>query len=308
MLKSTTLGLFVALAFHGMASAQASKFLTLSQKGKSGLTMGYRLFVPANIDKTKKYPLVLALHGSGERGNNNTSQLTANQLATAFSADSIQNRVPHFVLAPQCPAESTWVNYGKRVDAVPFSGTLKIVLEIVDSLGREFTLDPERLYVIGLSMGGYASWDLTVRFPDKFAAAAPICGWGDTTKAALIKDLPIWAFHGDKDPTVNVAGSRDMIAALKRAGGSPKYTEYAGVYHDSWVNAMREPGLFPWMFAQKRAGSTGIAVSPLSKRIQANGSIPGQTFYRLDGRVTPSHGKKIREASPVLSKHPIEAD
>ncbi|MDB5104481.1 MAG: hypothetical protein JWP91_2170 [Fibrobacteres bacterium] len=286
--------LLAALAFHSLASAQAAKFQTRTQKGKaSGLVLGYRLFVPAGYDKAKRYPVVLALHGSGERGSNNTSQLTANQLATAWVADSIQNRVPHFVIAPQCPAESTWVNYGRPVDATPFSGTLKIVMEIVDSLGREFTLDPDRLYVIGLSMGGYASWDLTVRFPDKFAAAVPICGWGDTTKAARIKDLPIWAFHGDKDPTVNVSGSRNMIAAIKRAGGNPKYTEYPGVGHESWVPAMKEPGLPTWLLSQKRAGTSGLARSRNGKGNpgvrndglyrNANGERAG---YRADGRLT----------------------
>jgi predicted peptidase len=275
--------LLLALGLHAVASAQADKFLVRTQKGKSGLNMGYRLFVPAGYDKTKKYPVVLALHGSGERGSNNTIQLTANQLATAWVADTLQARVPHFVVAPQCPAESTWVQYGKRVDAVPFSGTLKIVLEIMDSLEREYSLDKDREYVVGLSMGGYASWDLTVRFPDRFAAAVPICGWGDTTKAARIKDLPIWAFHGDKDPTVNVSGSRDMIAALNRAGGHPKYTEYPGVFHDSWVKAMKEPGLPPWVFQQKRAPSTGLIPQAAIHPVPSEGRL-----HQADGRSLPT--------------------
>ncbi len=251
--------IFLALAaFSVLVSAESSKFQVRTQKGKSGLVIGYRLFVPANYDKSKQYPVVLALHGSGERGKDNNIQLTANQLATAWIADSLQNRVPHFVIAPQCPAESTWVNYGKPVDAVPFSGTLKIVMEIVDSLDREFSLDPDRHYVVGLSMGGYAGWDLTVRFPDRFAAAVPICGAGDTTKAARIKDIPIWAFHGDMDPTVNVSGSRSMIAVLERAGGHPKYTEYPGVGHDSWSKALKEPGLPSWLFEQKRINASLI--------------------------------------------------
>lgn len=280
----------MALAFQATALAQASKFQTRTQKGKAGLTMGYRLFIPSGYDKTRKYPLVLALHGSGERDTNNTSQLTANQLATAWTADSVQNRVPHFVLAPQCPKGSTWVYYGKPGDAVPFSGTLNIVLEIVDSLAREFSLDADRNYLIGLSMGGYASWDLAVRFPDRFAAVVPICGAGDTTKAALIKDLPIWAFHGDMDLSVNVSGSRNMIAALKRAGGDPIYVEYAGVGHDSWTRAMKEPGLFPWMLAQKRPGSTRLESTLRTRALSVASDVHG--LYRPDGRFLPSWDEK----------------
>jgi predicted peptidase len=298
--------LAAVFAFQAAVFAQAN-FQTRTQKGKSGLTMGYRLFVPAGYDGTLKYPLVVALHGSGERGSNNTSQLTANQLATAWTADTLQKRVPHFVLAPQCPIESTWVNYGKPIDAAPFSGTLKIVLEIVDSLAREFSLDPDRNYVIGLSMGGYASWDLTVRFPERFAAAVPICGAGDTAKAARIKDLPVWAFHGDKDPTVNVSGSRNMIAAIKRAGGDPAYTEYAGVGHDSWTRAMKEPALFPWMLAQKRSGSTRLEAHEPGRR--ARPVVPEDNhLYRPDGRLTPSGGEKANPDGRGLFIIPPRAD
>ncbi len=274
--------LLTLFAFQALALAQTSKFQTRTQKGlTSGLILGYRLFAPAGYDKNKKYPLVVALHGSGERGNNNTAQLTANQLAMIWVEDTLQARVPHFVMAPQCPGESTWVQYNKPLAGRPLSGSLKIVLEIVDSLGREFSLDQDRIYCVGLSMGGYATWELAQRFPERFAAIVPICGWADTTKVTEIKSLPTWAFHGAADPTVPVAGSRDMIAALKRVGGDPKYTEYPGVGHDSWVPALKEKTLSPWLFAQKRASATGI-IAPAGADWTV---VDRATARKLPGRV-----------------------
>ncbi len=287
--------LVTLFAFQTVASAQLSKFQARTQKGQtSGLNLGYRLFTPAGYDKAKKYPLVIALHGSGERGNNNTAQITANQLANIWTEDSLQNRVPHFVMAPQCPGESTWVQYNKPLAGRPLSGSLKIVLEIVDSLAREFNLDADRVYCVGLSMGGFATWELAQRYPDKFAAIVPICGWADTSKAALIKALPTWAFHGGSDPTVPVAGSRDMIAALRAAGGSPKYTEYPGVGHESWVPALKEKELSPWLFAQKRTSATGLSQKAPADWSPA-GRIPGHYPWQgqphaLDGRQLPATG------------------
>jgi predicted peptidase len=256
--------LLATLGFHALVAAQLTKFQARTQKGKSGLLVGYRLFTPAGYDKAKKYPLVLALHGAGEVGSNNTTQITANRLAPRWTDDTLQARVPHFVLAPQCPGESTWVKYNKPLAGRPLSGPLTVVLEIVDSLSREFSLDADRIYCVGLSMGGYATWELAQRFPTRFAAVVPICGWADVTEAAVLKSLPIWAFHGDIDPTVPVAGSRNIIAAIKAAGGTPKYTEYPGVGHDSWVKAMEEKGLPPWLFEQIRGSTTRLQASASS--------------------------------------------
>ena len=283
--------LITAIVLHAAASAQLAKFQARTHKGQSGLTVVYRLFTPAGYDPSKKYPLVLALHGAGEVGNNNTTQITVNRLATRWIDDTLQARVPHFVLAPQCPGDSTWVKYNKPLAGRPISGPLKVVLEIVDSLGREFSVDANRVYCVGLSMGGYATWELAQRYPERWAAVVPVCGWADTTQAAPLKALPIWAFHGEADPVVPVAGSRNIIAAIKKAGGTPKYTEYPGVGHDSWVQAMNDKALPAWLFAQTR--SSGSALLPLARPEASwtRGTLRWQGLeHRPDGRVAAPAG------------------
>jgi predicted peptidase len=131
------------------------------------------------------------------------------------------------------------------------STQMRLTLELLGKLQSEFRLDEKRIYVTGLSMGGYGTWDVIARFPKLFAAAAPVCGGGDEATAATIKDVPIWCFHGGADNVVKPERSRNMIAAIKAAGGSPKYTEYPGVGHDSWNKAYSEPELVKWMFEQK---------------------------------------------------------
>jgi predicted peptidase len=129
---------------------------------------------------------------------------------------------------------------------------MRLTLSALDSLKHEFRIDTQRIYVIGLSMGGHGVWDLVTRFPKMFAAAIPVCSAGDPAKAAKIVGVPIWCFHGAADPVVGVAYARTMITALRKAGGTPKYTEYPGVGHDSYRNAFKEAELLPWLFAQRR--------------------------------------------------------
>lgn len=254
------LGISAVLLFGAVSQAQnLGDFQSLSLAGKNGVTLPYRLFVPKPYDPAKTYPLVFALHGAGERGTDNSSQLTIHRLATAWAVDSVQARYPSFILAPQCPpTPAVWVNTpfgGGSYDQsrVPLAPPLQTAVEILDSLVAKYRVDTNRLYVAGLSMGGYATWDLLTRYPRRFAAAVPICGGADTSKAPLIAHLPVWTFHGDSDRTVPVAATRQIVAALKKAGGSPRYTEYAGVDHGSWGPALQEPGLPAWLFSQKRA-------------------------------------------------------
>lgn len=279
---------FAALLSQGLCFAQAEKFQTRSFKGKGGLTLPYRLFVPANYQKGTPVRLILALHGSGERGNNNTSQVTANRLATMWVADSIQNKYPSLVVAPQCPITDTWVDYYKKVDEVAIKPPLAKAMELLDSLAEEFTLDANRTYVVGLSMGGFASWDLLARHPGRFAASIPICGAGDTTKAHLMKTTPLWVWHGDADNVVPVAGSRNMVAALKKVGTQPepKYTELKGVGHDSWSPAFLNKDLPSWLLTQSKA-SIGIAPKPRQGRLVRRGSVDASVTWSvtLDGRV-----------------------
>ncbi len=274
MLRMLFAGIVVSAT---LGEAQTSKFLAGQQTAKDGLQLPYRLFVPDNYDSLQTYPIVFALHGAGERGTDNSLQLTTHKLATIWAADSIQSKHPSFILAPQCPPNpAVWVHTpfgGGTYDhsKVALSRPLRAALEILDSTLERYNIDRNRVYVTGLSMGGYATWDVLMRFPDRFAAAIPICGGADTTKAALLKNIPIWTFHGDADQTVPVSGTRQMIAAIRQAGGTPLYTEYPGVDHGSWGPALREPELAGWLFAQKRTTVVTLARSP--NRIERGASL-----------------------------------
>jgi len=246
-----TVILFAVLASSATAgepSIEAREF-----KSKSG-TMPYRILKPANYDAKKKYPLVLCLHGAGGRGTDNKSKGTV--AFVALSSAKTQSEYPAFLLTPQCPNNKKWVNTpwengSYSTSKVPISKELKLVVQLLDSVEKEFSIDSSRIYVTGQSMGGYGTWDIILRYPKRFAAAIPVCGAGDPMQAKSITHIPIWAFHGDKDSTVPTKGSREMVEALKEAGGKIKYTEYKGVGHNSWSRAWKEKDLIPWLFKQK---------------------------------------------------------
>jgi predicted peptidase len=208
----------------------------------SGHTMPYRLFIPKGYDPSKKYPLVLWLHGSGSVGNDNRKQISsASTLGThTWTRSENQAKYPAFILAPQCPSGKAWTSPGE----------LTTVLEILAAVQKEFSIDSQRLYVAGQSMGGYGTWALIALRPNMFAAAIPLCGGGHVADAPRIAKIPIWAFHGEADPTVSVWESRKMIEAIKKVGGKPRYSEYPGVRHEVWERTFKEPGLLDWVFAQ----------------------------------------------------------
>ncbi|MGA3287060.1 MAG: T9SS type A sorting domain-containing protein [Bacteroidota bacterium] len=238
-------------------------------------TLPYYIFVPAAYDPQIQYPLVLCLHGAGERGDN-PSAVKNNSMATVWAKDSNQTRWPCFIVVPQCLANGWWTT----------SNIILTVNDILDSLLIEFSVDTNRMYITGLSMGGYATWDLIVRFPNKFAAAVPMSGGGDASKVILIKHIPIWDFHGAKDNTVPVQYSRDMMTAFENAGatvvytncrngnctGLPDsiiadtlkngarliYTEYENGGHAIWDIAYNNVFLLPWVFSQSKTNTTGI--------------------------------------------------
>ena len=214
----------------------------------------YRMLKPAKYDANRKYPLVVFLHGAGERGNDNFAQLKHGM--ADFASDKIMAEYPCFVLAPQCPTGEKWVDVdwsSAKHDMPPKPASpMRLTLEVVAQLQKEFSIDADRLYITGLSMGGYGTWDALQRHPELFAAAVPICGGGDPKHAAKFVQIPLWAFHGDKDTAVKPERSREMIAALKAAGGSPKYTEYPNVGHDSWSATYKDPAVYAWLFAQRR--------------------------------------------------------
>ena len=224
---------------------------TLTEGSES---LPYRLFRPKVLETGRKYPLVLFLHGAGERGGDNEAQLR-HGLAMLASPE-LQAKTPVFVVAPQCPTGRKWseVDWSQLKTALPEqpSVSMSLAMKILDSLQREFPVDPQRLYLTGLSMGGYGSWDAAERWPERFAAVVPVCGGGDENLAGKLTKLPIWVFHGDQDKAVPVARSRNMVEAIRAQGGNPKYTEYAGVGHNSWDRAYADPALYEWLFAQVR--------------------------------------------------------
>jgi predicted peptidase len=224
-----------------------------------GQSLPYRLFVPKSYDAAKKYPLLLFLHGAGERGDDNWAQL-ANAEVLQLIKDDVAAKHPCFLVAPQCPAGAKWVEApwnSKKPHHTPAepSAPMRLALEMLDSLEKEYSIDPARRYVTGLSMGGYGSFDACLRRPGYFAAAVPICGGADDARYRDFVGTSFWIFHGGNDSVVPVGRSRSIYHQLKAAGANAKYTEYPGVDHNSWSKAYFEPGLADWLFAQYRIGA-----------------------------------------------------
>ena len=219
-----------------------------------GETLLYRILKPENYDAKQKYPLVVFFHGAGERGTDNVAQLK--HCVATFIKPEVRAKYPCFVLVPQCPQNQKWVDtdWSSQKGEMPKapSPSMRKTLELTDALQKEFSIDAGRLYVSGISMGGYATWDVLCRKPEMFAAGVPICGGGDDAKVGPMAKVPVWAFHSEDDNAVKVERTRVMIKAIKDAGGSPKYTEYKGLGHNSWTKAYSEPELLPWLFAQRR--------------------------------------------------------
>ncbi|MDZ4401418.1 prolyl oligopeptidase family serine peptidase [Prosthecobacter sp.] len=214
-------------------------------KGTNGQTLRYSLFVPAQKTDAP-LPLVLCLHGSG----GNTAA------ANVLAAPEMQAKHPCIVIAPACDGKSTrWVEGGFRIKDKEVRAVMPELMEMLDAVMDEFKADPARIYLTGQSLGGVGSWGLIANHPGKFAAAVPVCGFWDPAEAAKMNGVAIWAFHGADDPTVPVSGSRDMIAALKKAAVTPepKYTEFPGVGHGSWVQTYETAELWEWLFAQRKA-------------------------------------------------------
>jgi predicted peptidase len=221
-----------------------------------GETIPYQLFVPKGCDAAKKYPLILFLHGAGERGSDNEAQLANDEVLELVSGETAAQH-PCFLVAPQCPMGTKWVEVRwnrKRPHHAPAqpSVPMRLVLELLDSVENEYSIDPARRYVTGLSMGGYGSLDACLRRPGYFAAAVPICGGGDNSRARDLVGTSFWIFHGANDPVVPVGRSRSIYHLLKAAGANVRYTEYPGVDHHSWAPAYGEPALAEWLFAQHR--------------------------------------------------------
>ncbi len=224
-------------------------------------TLPYRILYPENYDKTKKYPLLLFLHGAGERGRDNEKQLTHG--ATLFLSAENRKNYPAIIVLPQCPEDSYWAS--TTIDRTQQPLKIKFdynatppwpqvaANELVRKIMKEEAVDPSKVYITGLSMGGMGTFESVFRNPDLYAAALPICGGGDLMMYdKRVLKTAFWIFHGDADAVVDVKLSRDMVDKLKSLKATVKYSEYPGVNHNSWDNAFAEPEYFKWMFAKKR--------------------------------------------------------
>lgn len=216
----------------------------------------YRLMKPGIVDANRKYPLVVFLHGAGERGNDNQKQLA--YFPTQMAQPRYRERFPCFVLAPQCRDDHKWMNADWTIPEDPTmeenpTEQIQAAMLMIETTLKNESIDPDRVYLTGLSMGGFGAFELGIRRSDLFAAIAPVCGAADPGKVGILKDKPLWIVHGSDDTVVLPDRSRSAVQALKVAGGRPVYVELPGVGHNSWTPAYNDnDGLVPWLFRQYR--------------------------------------------------------
>lgn len=220
-----------------------------------GEHMPYRLFVPLGYSPSTKYPLVLWLHGGEGRGSDNVRQIVrGNELGThTWITSENQAKFPAFVLAPQCPQNDSWSDPELNLPGKP----LLLALEILASVQKEFSIDPDRVYVVGQSIGGLGVWSLLQKYPEKWAGAVILCSYDTFSNPEVIGRVPLWVFQGDEDRTVPVTMVRDMMKQLRKLHANLRYTEYHKADHDIWTRVFAEPELVPWLAAQRREASAG---------------------------------------------------
>ncbi|HMC01425.1 MAG TPA: alpha/beta hydrolase-fold protein [Flavobacteriaceae bacterium] len=241
--------------------AQHQKLYKHKQYISNGDTLKYRILLPKNFDESKQYPVVLFLHGAGERGNDNKAQLVHG--SKLFLKENVRDSFPSIVVFPQCPKEGYWSNARVDRSTKPISLkypvnaeptiSLSLVMKLMDEyLGKPF-VNTNKVYVGGLSMGGMGTFEILYRKPDMFAAAFAICGGGNPEGAKeYAAKTELWVFHGAKDDVVNPQLSIDMVSGYLKYGGKPNFTLYADDNHNSWDSAFAEPELLPWLFSKSK--------------------------------------------------------
>ena len=235
--------------------SQSSLFTFEKFTNGKGDTLKYRQLFP-DFDTIRKYPLVIFLHGYNECGNDNEAQLKRG--VNNFASDQNMMLHPAFVIAPQCPENNSWSNFShvKNSDYITLeptpTKTMELLIGLIHNLIKTMPIDSNRIYITGLSFGGMGTFDAIERYPNLFAAAVPVCGGGDISKAVSIAHIPIWIFHGAEDPAVNPKFSQEMVQALTKAGGHPGFTKYPEVGHFSWIAAYSDPLMIEWLFRQHK--------------------------------------------------------
>ncbi|MHC5025961.1 MAG: DUF459 domain-containing protein [Planctomycetota bacterium] len=269
--------LLLTLAVTSGACAQTAAFLEGSVE-VDGTPYGYRLLPPAVIEEDRTYPLVFFLHGAGERGGDNTKQIR--HFPERMVTRAMREAYPCYVLAPQCPDERFWVHIEPDngfktpyapTPVAPMRGAIAAFEEVVAA----HPIDRDRIYLTGLSMGGFGTWDLASRYPGVFAAAVPICGGGDPIRAARLAGLPLSVWHGGADRVVPADRSRMMVEALRSMEADVTYTELEGVGHNSWNAAYGKEGCLEWMFSKKRDPQAELAAAArlMAEAVDANEKV-----------------------------------
>jgi len=226
---STTMG-----AKMGKAGEQGAQ--TFSKKVTKMVDCNYLLYLPADYGKANKtWPVIMFLHGAGERGNN--PEVVKKHGPPKMIAQGKQ--FDFIVVSPQCPNDIWWT---EQTD---------ILINLLDEIEKKYRVDTDRVYLTGLSMGGFGTWALAEKYPQRFAAIAPICGGEERYMASRLKNVPVWAFHGAKDKTVPVERSQEMVNEVKVAGGDAKLTIYPEAEHDSWTETYENRQLYEWFLSHK---------------------------------------------------------
>ncbi len=252
----------LALLFLFSSSMQAQDLSSYQKKTfeKDGGTMPYRILLPKDYNPSEKYPLILFLHGSGERGNDNEAQLVHG--SNLFLKEEVRNNYKAIVVFPQCKAQSSWAKIDVEGDFpnrefvfyedAEATKDMLLLEGLLKYLKKTYKLDKNRMYVGGLSMGGMGTFELVRRNPKIFAAALPICGGANPEISKKLKKPHWWVFHGDDDQVVPEKYSSQMVDAMKANGIDVKYSVYPGVGHNSWDNAFAEPELLSWLFSKSK--------------------------------------------------------
>ena len=228
-------------------------FINMIHKGKDG-DAKYVVFVPHGYTGEKPMPLILFLHGAGERGDDGMKPVMQG-IGSAIKFKNTEKTFPFFVIFPQSQ-KANWKAGGRR--------RCQRAIAILDEVEKNYKTDKKRAYLTGLSMGGFGTWSLAAAYPDKWAAIAPICGSGDLKSAEKIKHIPTWAFCGDQDKAF-VTANREMFKALKAAGGEPRYSEYPFVGHNSWDSAYVTPELYTWFLKHATNAARTVPGNPVSQ-------------------------------------------
>ncbi len=202
-------------------------------------TLGYFVYLPNDYNREEKYPLIVSLHGAGERGNGDDELERVNNIGLGRYFREKLMELPCIVLCPQCPADKVW------------NQLIYEVRDLILKIEKGYSVDITRVSVTGMSMGGYGSWELGMTFPEMFSAVAPICGGGMAWRAGALKGKPVWAFHGDADNVVSISESREMVEKARAGGADVKFIIFGGVDHNSWDPAYLDTKVIEWLLAQR---------------------------------------------------------